>query len=153
MADTERSTAVPAQGTKLEYSEVKPNANDAPSWSRVANLSDVSGFSGSANMADITHLSSAGKEKYPGLQDWGQVTIALNINLKEPSHMALLKAKQGAAALKFKLTLSDQSTIDFTAYVKDFPISAKVDQMLTGSVNLEITGDITVTLNDNKPNK
>lgn len=137
------SSAVPAQGTKLEYKEANKSVVD---WKRVVNLSDISGFSGSANMADVTHLGSAGKEKRPGLQDWGQVTIALSINLKEESHSALLTAKQKALALDFKLTLSDASTIEFRAYVKDFPISAKVDQMLTGSINLEITGDITVNV-------
>ncbi|CAG9262208.1 phage tail tube protein [Paraburkholderia caribensis] len=131
------SSAVPSQGTTLEYKD--------GDWKRVVNLSDISGFNGSAAMTDVTHLGSKGKEKRPGLQDWGQVTIALNINLREASHSALLAAKRKGEALDFKLTLSEKSTIEFRAFVKDFPISAKVDQMLTGSVNLEITGDVTVT--------
>ncbi len=133
------STAVSSQGTKLEY---RAESN----WARVVNLSDISGFNGSANMADVTHLGSAGKEKRPGLQDWGTVTLALSINLKEPSHSALLAARKSATPLDFRLTLPGQTTIDFRAYVKDFPISAKVDQMLSGSINLEITGDVTVNI-------
>ncbi|MDR5800555.1 phage tail tube protein [Caballeronia sp. LZ001] len=148
----ESTSAVKAQDTRLYYATkassdpktaVGGEVADAD-WKQVTNLSDITGFNGSANMADVTRLDSTGKEKRPGLQDWGQVTISLYINLKEESHMALLTAKQKGTLLQFKLTLSDGSTIEFKAYVKDFPISAKIDQYVTGSINLEITGDITV---------
>ncbi|SAK69492.1 Phage major tail protein 2 [Caballeronia pedi] len=135
------SSAVPSQKTVLHYRA----ASSTVDWMQVANLTDVSGFNGSASMADVTRLDSDGKEKRPGLQDWGQVAIALHINFKEPSHKALLEAKRAGAPLDFKLTLSDKSTIEFTAFVKDFPVAAKVDQYVSGTVNLEITGDIVVT--------
>ncbi|MDR5776569.1 MULTISPECIES: phage tail tube protein [unclassified Caballeronia] len=141
---TQKSTsAVRSQKTVLQYS-VAGGDSQAVTWEQVTNLSDITGFNGSANMADVTRLDSESKEKSPGLQDWGQVTIALFINFKEASHKALLEAKQKGTLLQFKLTLSDGSTIEFKAYVKDFPISAKVDQYVAGSINLEITGDITV---------
>ncbi|MDR5833353.1 phage tail tube protein [Caballeronia sp. LZ034LL] len=147
-AKQESTSAVKAQGTLLYYTKTtSSDGGDVPDadWKQVTNLSDITGFNGSANMADVTRLDSKGKEKRPGLQDWGQVTISLFINLKEESHMALLTAKQKGDKLGFKLTLSDGSTIEFKAYVKDFPISAKVDQYVAGSINLEITNDITVT--------
>ncbi|MDR5756501.1 phage tail tube protein [Caballeronia sp. LZ035] len=135
------STAVPSQKTKLHYRAASSNG----AWSQVANLTDVTGFNGSASMADVTRLDSDCKEKRPGLQDWGQVSIALHINFKEESHKALLDAKRAGMSLDFKLTLSDKTTIEFTAYVKDFPVSAKVDQYVSGTVNLDITGDVIVT--------
>jgi predicted secreted protein len=137
------STALTAQGTVLNYNSGTPTT---PTWAQVTNLTDVSGFNGAANVIDVTNLSSTAKEKRLGLQDWGQVTLAIDTNLKEVSHSALLAAKKAGSVMMFQLVLADQSQIAFSAYVKDFPISAKVDQVVTGSVNLEVTGDITVTV-------
>lgn len=140
---TTTSTAIEAQGTKQEYNS---GTDAAPVWKEITNVTDVSGFDGAANMIDVTNLSSTGKEKRPGLQDWGQVSLALNINLKEPSHAALLVAKQKRARTQFRTTLSDGTAFAYDAYVKNFPVSAKVDQVVSGTVSLEITGDITVTI-------
>jgi predicted secreted protein len=117
-----------------------------PVYAFITNLTDVSGFTQAANVIDVTDLDSTAKEKRLGLQDWGQLTLALNINLKEVSHAALLAAKKAGTLLAFRFTLSDQSTITFSAYVSNFPISAKVDAVVSGSVNLEVSGDITVTV-------
>lgn len=146
------TSAVGSQKTKLEY-KVAEGESKSNSWDRVANLSDVTGFNGSASMADVTCLDSDGKEKRPGLQDWGQVTIALFINFKEPSHKALFEAKRAGSKVAFRLTLSDETTIEFMAYVKDFPLSAKVDQYVAGSINLEITGDVRLTLKTDQKDK
>ncbi|AOJ42710.1 phage tail protein [Burkholderia lata] len=143
MAENTVSTAINAQGTKLEYNTA---TTGAPAWAKVKNLTDLSGFNGAANVIDVTDLDSKAKEKRLGLQDWGQVTLTINTNLKEPSHSALLAAKKAGTSIDFRATLSDGSTLEFSAFVKDFPISAKVDQVVTGAVNLEITGDITVTV-------
>ncbi|OXI42122.1 phage tail tube protein [Burkholderia aenigmatica] len=143
MAENTVSTAVNAQGTKQEYNTA---TTGAPTWVKVKNLTDISGFNGAANVIDVTDLDSKAKEKRLGLQDWGQVALTINTNLKEPSHSALLAAKKAGATMQFRTTLSDGSTLEYSALVKDFPISAKVDQVVTGTVNLEITGDITVTV-------
>ncbi|APF87599.1 phage tail protein [Ralstonia solanacearum] len=135
------STALSAQGTKIEIS----SGGTTPTYTQVTNVSDISGFDGKATAIDTTTLSSTAKEKTLGLQDWGSVTLATDINLKEPSHMALLTAKKSGALTGFRVTLSDGSTLVFMAFVMQFPISAKVDSVYKGNIVLEITGDITVT--------
>lgn len=137
------STAITAQGTTLAYNS---GTTATPVWSPITNLTDVSGFTQAANVIDVTDLDSVAKEKRLGLQDWGQLTLALNINLTETSHSALLAAKKAGSLQMFKMTLSDASTIAFSAYVSSFPISAKVDAVVSGSVSLEVSGDITVTV-------
>lgn len=117
-----------------------------PVYARITNLTDVSGFTQAANVIDVTDLDSVAKEKRLGLQDWGQLTLALNIDLKQASHSALLAAKKAGTLLAFRMTLSDNSTITFSAYVSSFPISSKVDAVVSGSVSLEVSGDITVTV-------
>jgi predicted secreted protein len=136
------STAQTAQGTTIAID----TGTGTPTWTPIVNVSDISGFDGKASEIDTTDLSSTAKERRLGLQDWGNVTLALNINLKDASHSALLAAKKAGTQKSFKVTLSDATTIAFSAFVATFPISAKVDGVYTGSVSLTITGDITVTV-------
>ncbi|WP_250464087.1 MULTISPECIES: phage tail tube protein [unclassified Caballeronia] len=147
-SNKQQSTAVPSQGTKLEY---KDPSGDNASFAEVANFTDISSFTGSANLVDVTRLNSTGREKKRGMQDWGQVTLALHVNMTEKSHQALFNARKNGTLLEFKLTLSEGTEIKFNAHVKDFPIAAKVDQMLTSSVNLEVSGEIEITFGK-KPN-
>lgn len=137
------STALSAQGTSIT---INTGTTQTPVLTPIVNVSDVSGFDGKAAQIDVTNLSSTAKERRLGLQDWGSVTLATDINLKEPSHAALLAAKKSGAVQSFTVTLSDSSSIAFNAYVSAFPISAKVDQTYKGNIALDITGDITVTV-------
>lgn len=136
------STALSAQGTGIQ---INTGTTQAPVLTDIVNVTDISGFDGKATQIDVTTLKSTAKERRVGLQDWGSVTLATDINLKEASHAALLAAKQAGTAKDFTVTLSDTSTIKFTAYVSAFPISAKVDAVYQGNITLDITGDITVT--------
>lgn len=117
-----------------------------PVWTNIVNVSDITGFDGKAAEIDITDLDSTAKERRLGLQDWGTLTLTTFINFKEASHAALLAAKKAGTALTFRVTLSDASTIVFSAFVATFPISAKVDAVYSGAIALTITGDITVVV-------
>jgi predicted secreted protein len=137
------STAQSAQGTAIA---IDTGTTGTPSLTPIVNVSEISGFDGKATEIDTTTLTSTAKERVLGLQDWGTVTLTTQINLKEPSHSALLAAKKAGTAKNFTVTLSDGSKIVFAAFVAAFPISAKVDAVYTGSIALTITGDITVTV-------
>jgi predicted secreted protein len=139
---TQTSTALSAQGTGIQ---IDTGTTGTPLLVDITNVSDISGFDGKATQIDVTNLKSTAKERRVGLQDWGSVTLATDINLKEASHAALLAAKQAGTAKSFTVTLSDTSKIAFTAFVSTFPISAKVDAVYKGNIVLDITGDITVT--------
>lgn len=143
MTTNQTSTALSAQGTGIQ---IDTGTTGTPNLVDIVNVSDISGFDGKATQIDVTNLKSRAKERRIGLQDWGSVTLATDINLKEPSHAALLAAKQSGVAKSFTVTLSDTSSIEFTAFVSAFPISAKVDAVYQGNITLDITGDITVTV-------
>lgn len=137
------STAISAQGTAIT---INTGTAAAPVQTPIANISDISGFDGKATQIDTTTLQSTAKERRVGLQDWGTVTLAAQINLADPGQAALLAAKKAGTAQQFTVTLSDGSTLLFYAFVSTFPISAKIDTVYTGSIALDITGDITVTV-------
>lgn len=143
MTITTTSTAQSAQGTTIA---IDTSVSGTADFTIIPNISEVTGFDGKATAIDTTTLSSTAKETVLGLQDWGDVTLTTQINLKEATHAALLAAKKASVAKSFEVTLSDGSTISFLAFVSSFPISAKVDAVYTGSITLSITGDITVTV-------
>ena len=136
------STAISAQGTQIQ---IDTGTSGTPVLTTIVNVSDITGFDGKAAEIDVTNLGSTAKERVIGLQDWGQITLATFINLKEVSHAALLAAKKDGKVRNFTVTLSDGSKLAFAAFVMTFPIASKVDTALTGSIVLSITGDITVT--------
>ncbi|WP_027817069.1 phage tail tube protein [Paraburkholderia bannensis] len=136
------STAVSSQGTKLAKNT---GTTQAPVWSAIKNMSNLNGFAGSASDIDVTDFDSTAKEYRQGLQDWDTVSFDININMKEASHAALLADKKTGVIASYQATLSDGTTIEFEAYVKSFPITSAVDNVVKGTVVIKITGDIEVT--------
>lgn len=136
------STAISAQGTTVA---MNTGTTQAPVLTEIKNVYEFSGFSGSASDIDVTDLQSTGKEYRPGLQDWDTVTMSININMAETSHQALLTAKKAGALKEWTVTLSDGTTLEFTGYVKNFPLSSAVDGVYQGSIDIKISGDIDVT--------
>jgi hypothetical protein len=136
------STALTSQGTTIG---IATGTGTPVVYTRIVNVSEISGFDGTATAIDTTDLSSTAKETVMGLQAWGNVTLTTSINLSEPSHAALLAAKKSGLAQAFEFTLPDTSTLVFQAFVSSFPVGAKVDGVVTGAIALAITGDITVT--------
>lgn len=136
------STAISAQGTKVS---MNTGTDTTPVWTLIKNVYEFSGFDGAASDIDVTDLQSDAKEYRAGLQDWDSVTMGININMKDESHQALLAAKKSGAVKEFKTELSDGTTMEFSGYVKNFPIQIAVDSVYKGSVQVKISGDITVT--------
>lgn len=136
------STAISSQGTKLAKNT---GTTEAPVWTAIKNVSNFNGFAGSANDIDVTDFDSTAKESRPGLQDWDTLSFDCNINMKEPSHATLLADKRSQVTAPYQLTLSDGTKIEFPAYVKSFPITGGVDDVIKGTVVLRIADDIDVT--------
>jgi hypothetical protein len=136
------STAISSQGTKISK---RTGTAQAPVLTPIKNVSNLNGFAGSAADIDVTDFDSAAKEYRQGLQDWDTISFDINVNMKEPSHAALLADKRSGVVAPYTVTLSDGTTIEFDAYVKSFPITAGVDNVVKGTVVLKITGDIDVT--------
>lgn len=117
-------------------------------------LGQVTGFNGptgAANVIDITHLGSTAKEKMIGLRDEGQVTIDLNLDTPATSYqIALRDDRANRIKRQYEIVLTDASTalahipsaLNFDAYVSGFSITGSVDNIVKGSVTLEITSAV-----------
>jgi hypothetical protein len=134
------ATGINTAGTKLEINTT------ASTYVQVKGFKDFSGLGGgSAAVIDTTDFDSAAKEKSMGLPDEGQVSINVIFLPKDAGQSAVRAARGTRAATKFRLTLSDGTKYDFTAFVLTFERTGSQDDVVQASANLEVTGAVTET--------
>lgn len=113
-------------------------------WTGIGNLLTFKGFDGQASEMDATNLASTAKEILLGVQDWGTLSIDVHRDFSDAGQLAVDAAKRASTKKTFKLTLPNNKTRTFSAYVKNSPLEGGVDQLVkTASLNLRITGDVT----------
>lgn len=116
-----------------------------PSQVTVGNLVSVPMPGGNKTELDVTNLDSLAKEFIGGLRDSGQATVGFHSDQTNAGQMVLLSsfAASGNALSTFVLTLPNGKTRTFSAYVMNFgEPTIGVDQVLTGSATLRISGKI-----------
>ena len=113
-------------------------------WVEIGEVVSHDGPGGSAAVYETTHLQSKAKEKKVGLPDEGQLTLAVNWCLAtDPGQWAASEARKDRTEKNFKLTFSDLSTASFKGYVLGMSASGAVDDKVSGSITIEITGAVT----------
>ena len=135
------TTAIETQGTVLAIETT------TGVFTPIAKITDFSAFSGSASVIDGTSLDSTAKEKLMGLQDFGQVSFNFNVIPDDAGQVALEAAKAARSLKNFKLTLNDTDdpTYAVSGYVLSKSLSGAVDQKVSGSATIEISGAVTVS--------
>jgi len=113
-------------------------------WIEIGEVVSHDGPGGSAAVYETTHLRSTAKEKKVGLPDEGQLTLAINWCLKtDLGQQEASEARKARTEKNFKLTFSDDSTASFSGYVLGMSASGAVDDKVSGSITIEITGAVT----------
>jgi hypothetical protein len=136
------SSAISAQGSvfAINVTEATP-AIFVP----VKNVKSYSGFDGAATSLDTTDLNSTAKENVLGLQDWGSFSIDVNIDYADPGQAAMLASKRASTKKNYQLTLPSGDIATFLASVTSFPIAGGTDALLTATIAMQISGDVTIT--------
>lgn len=117
-------------------------------WTKIGGLKSFSGFDGQANEIDTTDLDSPAEEIILGIARYGSFTIELNKKFdditaaEDPGQLALSAAYTSNSRRSFRLTLPNNKTRTFDAYVRANPLSGAVDAVATASVPLRITGPV-----------
>lgn len=134
------SSAVQSQGTVIKYSPT----GSPPSWTTIPEVRTIGGPDGSSPLIDVTDLSSTAKEYLVGLKDEGSIQLGIFYIPANAVHIALRDAWSDRTQLQFQMTFADSGTTiwEFTAYVQNFQASLGVDEPVTGTVTLKITGEI-----------
>lgn len=117
-----------------------------PSQVTVGNLTSVPMPGGQKAELDATNLSSTSKEFLAGLRDNGQATVSFHVDQDDAGQMVLRSsfAASGNSPSPFTVTLPNGKTRTFNAFCMNYgEPTLGVDNILTGSATLRITGDIT----------
>jgi hypothetical protein len=104
------------------------------------------GMTGEASEIDITCLTSTAKEFRQGLQDFGTITIELMRDPRQVGQIELEAAKAAQATRTFILTLDSGDIATFEGFVKSLTTSGAVDEALTGTAVIRITGPVVWTV-------
>lgn len=114
-------------------------------FTTIGEAKSIQGPGGSATEIDITNLSSTAKEIQPGLKDEGQITLELNLDTSDAQQTGLRTDRDNQTLRNFTLTLTDSpaTVLSFSAYVLGFSIAAAVDDIISASVTLRVSGAVT----------
>ena len=130
------STAITSQGSSLSIG-----------GSEIANIVSFTGFDGESAEIDVTNLQSTAKEYLLGLTDGGgSFSLEIHPEYGDVGQDALRAAEVSGASSSFILTLSDNTTVTFTALVKNaHNLNGSVDSALSGNCSLKVTGPLTIS--------
>ena len=137
------SSALETQGVLIQRGDgASPEV-----FTTIPEIVSFDGPGGSATEIDVTDLSSTAKEFRMGLKDEGDFSFEMMYLPNNAQHSGLQSDRTARTLRTFLITLTDspQSTLKFTAYVREFSISGGVDDVLRASVTLRISGDVTIT--------
>lgn len=115
----------------------------------IGEITDFSGPGGSAAVIDTTSLDSTRKEKLMGLADEGQISFSLNFVPGNAGQVAFRAARASRAETNFALVFSDATTTTpatnatFAGFALEFSVAGAVDDKVSGSAVIEITGAVT----------
>lgn len=114
----------------------------------VGQVTSISGPGPTAEKIDITALDSGGwKQFLRGTKDGGDLTFEIFYDPTnasgEPSHTELATAFTGGLVQEWRIKFSDGTEImDFDGFVTGFEISQAVDEALTASISVGLTGTV-----------
>jgi predicted secreted protein len=139
------SDAVRAYGTLLQIGD----GEVTETFATIAELTDISGPSLEADELDVTsHDSPSGyREFIQGLKDAGEVSIEGNFLPTNTTQNDVLSDYQSGVVRNFQLVFPDTATTtwEFSAIVTAFEPTAPVEDVLTFSATLKITGEPTLS--------
>jgi hypothetical protein len=111
-------------------------------WTKVGNVKDYSGFDGSASELDKTNFDSNAMEYAAGLQDFGQFTVNMDVDMTDAGQLALRAAKTAASTKAFKLALPNGKLRVFKGFVKKLSEQGGVNQIVKAALDVRITGSV-----------
>lgn len=102
-----------------------------------------SGPGGNSNEIDVTSFDSTAKEFLIGLRDEGTVTFDCNYSQSDAGQQLVRTRRADRALTKLVIKLSDATFIIGDCYVTGYNINGGVDQPVTASVTVRMTGATT----------
>lgn len=149
--------AIKTQFTNVYF--IDPEASGGPEIIAIECATSVDGISGARDQIETTCLESPARTYEAGLITPGTMTVAINADPSNPSHVRLHQLYE--AGTKFDIALgwsdgSDAPTLDSSdqfdlpstrtfllmeqAYVSDFPFNFALNAVVTSSMTFQLSG-------------
>lgn len=139
--------------SQFGFFEVQTLGTPAGEFIRVGGVSSITDIrSGTATEIDVSDLQSTAKEFVLGLADNGSMTLSGFYDPNDEGQRTLETLRETSASNAFRVGVRNAlsvgsptgfTTLSFTGFVQTFPISLGVDQAVTFTVTVRITGAIT----------
>lgn len=108
----------------------------------VGSVKTVKGFDGQSSELDSTNLASTAKEFLLGLQDFGSVTLDVNMDNTDAGQTYLRLAREQQLIVPFSITLSNGDIAAFMAGVKQYTFDGVTPEgIVTGAVSLRVSNE------------
>lgn len=141
--------ALESQGVKI-YIEDLSLGSPPDAWLQICDISGFDGPGGAAAVIDVSDLCSTAKEKRIGLNDEGQFTLNLFYIPADPAHKLLREKRSSREPANFRIEWpvsvnypEEGAAWEFTGFVPGFSTAGAVDESVTATVTIEISGEIT----------
>lgn len=122
-------------------------AAGAEIFTTIAEITNISGPQNTLELIDATHMESpdAFREYIPSLLDGGEISFDLNYLPADANQLGLRDDLLARTRRNFHIVWTDTGgTTDlFSGYVTDFTPSAQIDDKLSASCTIKVTGPIT----------
>ncbi len=116
-------------------------------YAAIAEVNSINFDGMKSEMIDVTSLDSTGgyREFKRGFRDGGTVTLEMNFTFAGYEQMRVDFETDTSVNYRIVLPDTTATTFDFAAFVQDAPFSVVPDDKVTATVNLKITGQVTIT--------
>ena len=117
------------------------------SFTAIAEVNSIDGPNKTRSTIDVTSLDSTGgyREFIASFRDAGEVTLSMNFT--RDGYDEMNDFFELATTRNYQIVLSDTgaTTFDFAAYVTALGMAVPMDDKVTASVTLKISGQVTMT--------
>lgn len=118
-------------------------------FTTVAEVVNISGPGESLELIDATHMESPSsyREYIPSLLDSGEVTFDMNFLPNDANQSGLRTDLTGRTKRNWQLVFTDSNTTtySFAGYVTSIEPSAQIDDKLSASATIKVTGPVTAS--------
>lgn len=123
-----------------------PNAGPA-AYVAVAEVTNITPPNQSVDQIDATNMDSPSRyrEKIPGLTDPGEMSVEMNF-VPNSATDALIRARRAAGDYQnAKIIFPNGAVWVFSAYVSGYEISTPIDDKMTATLTMGVSGAIVVS--------
>jgi len=128
---------IPLQGALVEFSD----GAATPTFTPVTGAENITWGDGEVTDIDTTTFESTAMEYSPGLPDYG--SASMNFKRRNPNDpgQAAMAASMGDPTLReLRITFATGDVCTIKCYVKSMPYDGSVNNILTGSASLKVSG-------------